>query len=324
MIRIILLSFLISSCRSNTYPEWVADATTKDLQAFLQERKQEFVFIEGGSFLMGDTVPADSMEWGKTPMWNGKLKVDTNYGPVKTWFSGTDGAHFVHKVELSSYSMAKYETTWLDYDFYHKFTQQKSAYKIDLLEYPDTKKTRLPNFPVGYISWEQATAYCKWLGEQLQLPIDLPTEAQWEYAARSRGVNLPFATNTGYGDIGINMGGKHPADTCPRCKSPRTYSKDHFPPNKLGLYAMSGNRHEWVKDWFDKDYYKVSPLKDPQGPKNGTRHLTRGGGEDQTRMYNSVFGRYERYTTAEMTDDEYDFGYGVTTGFRCSIQPDNK
>ncbi len=108
--------------------------------------------------------------------------------------------------------------------------------------------------------------------------VALPTEAQWEYAARSKGQFNIVPTDDGtlrfkdsYGTEGINVAGE--ADRSAYSEkmnngldSFSALPGDAFPPNPLGIYDMAGNGFEWVKDWYDPAYYQRSPLNDPQGP----------------------------------------------------------
>jgi formylglycine-generating enzyme required for sulfatase activity/predicted Ser/Thr protein kinase/Leucine-rich repeat (LRR) protein len=122
------------------------------------------------------------------------------------------------------------------------------------------------HFPVYEVSWFGAYRYCEWVGGRL------PTEAEWEFAARSRGQQDIYSTgneiNKDVANILINQN-----DTLWRS----VYPVKSFTPNKIGLYEMSGNIFEWCFDWFDKEYYKVSPKDNPKGPKVAENKVIRGG-----------------------------------------------
>lgn len=98
----------------------------------------------------------------------------------------------------------------------------------------------------------------------------LPTEAEWEYAARSGGKNEKYAGTSNESELGdyawysINSGSK-------------THPVGQKKPNGLGIYDMSGNVWEWVNDWYDSDYYKNSPKNNPTGPSSGQYRVLRGG-----------------------------------------------
>ena len=142
-----------------------------------------------------------------------------------------------------------------------------------------------PEIPAYFPNWYDAKAYCDWLAEKSNLAFDLPTEAQWEFAARSRGRNVPFATNDGMIDYnGSNIRGFQVLQDGP-------VKGDFYPPNPLGLHHMSGNVPEYTKDWYAKDYYQNSPEINPQGPATGQKKVIRGGSNASSSRFNLTVNR---------------------------------
>ena len=142
------------------------------------------------------------------------------------------------------------------------------------------RKTRHPLLPAG-ADWQRARDYCQWVGKLTGLPFDLPTEAQWEYAARSRGQRFVFPTDNGNIDHGRNVPASYahmdmispfPKDA-DIDKDYRPYTVGMFPPNPLGLYDMLGIGFEWTLDWHDPQH---SPVDNPTGPEKGTKKVVRG------------------------------------------------
>jgi formylglycine-generating enzyme required for sulfatase activity/tRNA A-37 threonylcarbamoyl transferase component Bud32 len=139
------------------------------------------------------------------------------------------------------------------------------------------------SFPVEKVSWEDAVRFCEALGN---LPEEraagrtyrLPTEAEWEYACRGGVANEPVHFGKSLSSLQANIDGRYPfgeADKGPYLG--RTKEVGSYRPNAFGLYDMHGNVWEWCADWYDENYYKTGPRKDPQGPANGTHRVLRGG-----------------------------------------------
>jgi formylglycine-generating enzyme len=129
--------------------------------------------------------------------------------------------------------------------------------------------------PVVHVSWTDAVAYCAWAGGSL------PTEAQWEYAARGglHQKRYPWGNELSPGGVhrcNIWQGQFPRKNTCEDGHF-GTAPVDAFQPNGLGLYNMVGNVWEWCRDWFSPGYYVDSALDDPPGPSQGTHRVIRGG-----------------------------------------------
>ena len=137
---------------------------------------------------------------------------------------------------------------------------------------PDTSLIGRDDFPVVHVSWYDATAYARWAGKQL------PTEAQWEYAARSglRDADFPWGREE-------LIDGQYRANYCQHGEDPAADGSEmaapvrSYPPSPLGLYDISGNVWEWCADWYEEDYYRSSSSKDPTGPSDGQMRVQRSG-----------------------------------------------
>jgi formylglycine-generating enzyme required for sulfatase activity len=141
---------------------------------------------------------------------------------------------------------------------------------------PNSTIDGLDEHPVVHISWHDAEAYAKWAGKRL------PTEAEFEYAARGGLAGKRFVWGNELKPDGKWMAniwqGNFPIENTKEDGWYRTSPVKAFPPNGYGLYDMSGNVWQWCGDWYRQDYYRVSPEQNPQGPPSG-QLIPQGGNE---------------------------------------------
>ncbi|MBE0407713.1 formylglycine-generating enzyme family protein [Psychrobacter sp. AOP22-C1-22] len=259
-----------TSADSNGVPQTRSNLSADEQQQlndFLAQQKENMRFIEGGSYEMGD--------FGHKLDWTGGLPISSEYDSKP-----------LHPVTLDSFSMNAYKATYDDFDTYSMATgkprEGMQDYAVELHQ---------PTAAAG-VNWQTAQHYCQWLGQQLDVPMSLPTEAQWEYAARNRGEYVLFPTDNGKVDAGRNIA------TFEQQKELRQkYNTGFmdvplvgmFPPNPLGLYDLINQNYEWTMDWYAADYYERSPELNPKGPEIGTEKVVRSlstgeGGADNIRL----------------------------------------
>ncbi len=209
------------------------------------------ILIPAGNFTMG-YKPVDDDDWG-----------DRDEEPV-------------HDVFLSSYWIDKFETTALDFSNFLNQNLEKAdqyfrfgkATTIEIVNDKFSPRLGMERLPANGISWYGADAYCRSIKKRL------PTEAEWEKAARGTdqrifpwGNSFPnpewITFRRKFSKLGFKV--FSPVDEMEKGQSP------------YGVYHMAGNIWEWAADWYEDIYYEYSPENDPQGPDSGETKVLRGG-----------------------------------------------
>ena len=175
---------------------------------------------------------------------------------------GRDDERPVHRVVLGAFRLCRFQVTNADYDRFRHATGRPMP------EYRQKAGFCDPRHPVVGVNWFDAVAFCHWVSAQSGRHVRLPTEAEWEFAARG-----------GLDQRLYPWGDEPPAE---RENYAARWREGPEPvgtsqPNPYGLFDMCENVHEWCADWYDPGYYAVSPECDPKGPEHGTRRASRGG-----------------------------------------------
>ncbi|MBD5396834.1 formylglycine-generating enzyme family protein [bacterium] len=234
-----LLAGLFTGCeKPNENSEEGDDTATKDYTETVFGINMEMVYVEGGTFEMGTTVEQGDDVWDSEP---------------------------VRTIKLDSFYIGKYEVTQ---------AQWKTVMGTNVKEQRDKVNPEYgiygegDNYSMYYINWEEAQEFCKKLSEATGKKYVLPTEAQWEYAARggNKSQHYKYAGSDNIDDVAWygeddDNGTVHPIG-----------GKNT---NELGIYDMSGNVWEWCLDWYAD--YDENDTDNPQGPANGTYRIQRGG-----------------------------------------------
>jgi formylglycine-generating enzyme required for sulfatase activity len=219
------------------------------------------------------------------------------------WFlmgseSGQANERPLHRVWVDRFAIGKYPVTNREY-----------AKFLGAMSYPAPPFWRDPVFsgsdqPVVGVSWNDAVAYCRWLCERYQQEFRLPTEAEWERAARGgrEGAAYPWGDEPPWKRSlkGCNQetGGPLPVGV--------------NGPNDFDLYDLSEGVHEWCSDWYDYNYYRYSPECNPRGAPSGKRRASRGGAWRHRVQFSRCAARSSLPPHMQYAD--YGFRVAVTIG----------
>jgi len=223
---------------ANTTGFTSSSTLSSNIPAAIQQIESDMVFVEGGTFMMGDK----------------RL-----YGDP-------------HQVNLSSFYICNHEVTQLEWES---------------LMGKSNKTKNGPDFPVKGVSWDECQIFIGKLNSITGMSYRLPTEAEWEFAARG-----------GNKSHGYKYSGSPKVNKVAWCEDAGLHPVKKKEPNELGIYDMSGNVLEWCNDWYSYDYYRESPKVNPIGPAKGPLHVYRGGGYSNTKEWCSVYFRGWKYDSS--------------------------
>lgn len=261
---------------------------------------KDMVYVSFGSFIMGIDKEV------KKPSKTQSLYEKRMNSPMSKEAFHDEGP--AHEVTLDAYLIDKYETSNKLFGEFIKTTGHPAP------AYWDDPRLNKPEQPVVGVNWEDAKAFCKWAGKRL------PTEAEWEKAARGpKGYRYPWGNefDSAKANFGGDRGATAPIDAMPEGASP------------YGVFNMSGNVFEWVQDWYDPNYYRKvagSSQANPTGPEKpiwlggtgtyvdrltvGEKRVIRGG--------SWVAAQGALTTTHRFWNHPLNNSYGVGLGFRCA------
>lgn len=290
----------------------------KQLETSRQDTKSTMLYLPGGKFLMGTDDREGFLSDGEGPV------REVSIAPFYIDPCTVTNAEFKQFIEATGY---KTEAETFGWSFvFHLFVSEATAAKVQNKvrqapwwwavdgadwahpEGPDSSIEDRWDHPVIHVSWNDAMAYCKWTGKRL------PTEAEWEYAARGGLVQKRYPWGDALKPDGKHMcniwQGKFPVKNNKSDGYAGTAPVRAFEPNGFGLYNVSGNVWEWCSDWFSPNYHLKEKKENPIGPPAGDTRVLRGGSYLCHRSY------CNRYRVAARSQNTPDSSTG-NIGFRC-------
>jgi sulfatase modifying factor 1 len=240
-----IIRIMLSSADSQ---ELQAEFKKPDLETDL-DRDHEMIFIPPGQFLRGTSESEISQLINNHPDWNPQWLVEET--PQR-------------EITLDSFYISRYEVTNKQYG---NFLNDNPDYERP--GYWNDGNFNGPEQPVVGVSWFDAAAYCNWLSEKTKKKYRLPTEAEWEKAARGTdGRFFPWGNE----EPDLNK-----ANFAGQLHGTVTVKKNIQGVSAFGLMNTAGNVSEWCADWYDEDYYQLANDHNPGGPAQGKRRVVRGG-----------------------------------------------
>jgi len=272
----------------------------------------DMVFVEGGCFEMGDPLPQ------KDP------------------FDGDPDEKPLHEVCLDPFFIGRYEVTVGEFRRFIEETGYRTdpereglgcfvfdggaGWRLLKVRWDAHVFAQGEDHPVVCVSWNDATEYARWLSRKEGKTFRLPTEAEWEYAAKSRG-EAPCRYTWCAGRPSGNIGDESLKREFPGW--PRrvwegyddgyvyTAPVGSFAPNGLGVHDMAGNVWEWVDDWYNGDFYRTAPRHNPRAPKTDFTKVRRGGAWSEDTRHVRIVNRSRNVPVVGRFD----------LGFRLVMEP---
>jgi formylglycine-generating enzyme required for sulfatase activity len=209
---------------------------------------------------MADSVPASSI--------SARVSVEPTMVDIPAgWFSmgseaGQENERPVHRVWVDAFQLGAYQVTHQNYASFLETTDspEPPVWNDANFNHPDQ--------PVVAVSWFDAQKYCEWLSVLSGRRYRLPTEAEWERAARGGVENKSFPWGDGPPESLPDYGQRWKTGPEPVAR---------YKASAFGLYNVCENVHEWCSDWYQANYYSLSPVRNPRGPESGERRASRGG-----------------------------------------------